>query len=68
MVWAVNSGLPSEESLSGMPYVAKVYPRILMSPVAPSLALSPMGQFEYRGVIAAMVMEIDCTYAMEGVF
>ena len=44
---AMNSGPPSDDNSSGMPYVVKVRRRMLTSPFAPSVALSTMGQLEY---------------------
>ena len=44
--WATNSGPPSDKSSSGMPYVAKVWRSVLISPWAPLSSLSTIGQLE----------------------
>ena len=51
VVWAMNSGPPSEESSSGMPYVANVCLSMSISPRAPSFALSTIGQLEYLSMM-----------------
>ena len=71
VVWATNLGPPSDESSSGMPKVAKVCLRTLISPCAPSLALSTIGQLGVSvnddEVSVALVVEVVCTYALEWV-
>ena len=47
---ATNSGLPSEESSSGIPYVTKLR-KVSMSPLDPPEAFSTMGQLEYLSTI-----------------
>lgn len=49
---AVNSGPPSDASLSGMPKVTNVRLRQSKRPDAPSCALSTIGQFEYLSMMA----------------
>jgi len=46
VLWDMNLGPLSDESSSGMLWVAKVCCRVLISLVAPSSALSTMGQLE----------------------
>ena len=47
----VNSGPPSEASSSGTPKVLKVLFSAAMSPVAPDMDFSTIGQFENRSTI-----------------
>ena len=48
---ATNSGPPSEESSSGIPYVTKLLRKVSMSPLDPPEAFSTMGQLEYLSTI-----------------
>lgn len=48
VVWAANSGPPSDVSVSGMPYVENVSLSVLMRPSAPFLEMLTTGQLEYR--------------------
>ena len=46
VVLETNSGSPSEASSSGMPKVEKVFRRVSIRPLAPSLVRSTIGQLE----------------------
>ena len=43
---SVNSGQPSDDNSSGIPYVTKILHRLSIRPLAPSIDLSTTGQLE----------------------